>query len=83
MKTHVLKKPETTRAGIPDGTYAKPLPTFDAKLAASATGVAVSSTGYGVFVSDSGERSGSYSVTSSQDAYRILNQSLIAKAGRR
>lgn len=83
MKTHDLKRPETTRAGIPDVTYASQLPTFEAKLVPSGTGVAVSSTGYGVFVSDKGERSGSYSVTSSQDAYRILNQSLVAKAGRR
>lgn len=83
MSIEKLKKENTTLSRIPEGAYATNVETFVCKAAPIATTGLHGQAGYGVFVSDGATRTGSYSVTSSQDTYRSLNMSRLSKSGRR
>ena len=72
----------TSFPGISEAVYSNKFQTFDAARVPLTTGVPSSLIGYGVFVSDSKFRAGSYSVTSTQDTYRMINQSLLSKTGK-
>lgn len=82
MSAAQLRSSNTTSiSGIPTEVYSKNVPTFETTSPPLATSESSMPFGYGVFISASGIRAGSYSVTSSQDAYRIINRSLLSKAG--
>lgn len=82
MSASELRSSNTTSLpSIPKNVYSEKIQTFETAPHPLATSGSFSPIGYGVFISDSGIRAGSYSVTSSQDAYRIINQSLLSKTG--
>ncbi len=82
MKASELKFPITTSlSSIPNNVYPENIQTFVAPPFILSTSGACAPMNYGVFISDSGIRAGSYTVTSSQDAYRTINQNLLPKTG--
>lgn len=82
MSAYELESPNTTSlSSIPKNVYPENIQTFVTAPLILSTSGACAPLNYGVFISDSGIRVGSYSVTSSQDAYRIINQSLLSKTG--
>jgi hypothetical protein len=69
----------TSHSSIPASTYPENIQTFEAApVILSTSGTSIPSI-YGVFILDNKIRAGSYTVTSSQDAYRIINQNLLKK----
>lgn len=71
----------TSLSSIPNEVYSEIIQTFETAPLPLATSESSMPIRYGVFISASGIRAGSYSVTSSQDAYRIINQNLLSKTG--
>lgn len=72
----------TSLPGIPNSSYSRKVQTFQGAPVSIETSGPAHPIGYGVFLSDRGVRTGFYSITSSQDAYRIINKSLLIKSGR-
>lgn len=63
--------------------YKTNLPRFNSEASESSTGLTLRAGGYSLFVSDKGERAGSYSITSRQESYLALNVSFLPKGSRR
>lgn len=58
-------------------------PRFNSEASGSSSAFTLRPGGYSLFVSDKGDRAGSYSLTSLQEAYLALNMSFLPKGSRR
>ena len=66
------KSAQSTNVSSASQSYSSEIKTYSRNVP-TATQSSINASAYGFFVSDSGVRSGSYSITSSQASYRNLN----------
>jgi len=79
IKSASLKNVSTSN--ISEQNYVNPAKNYQEKISSSTSNMVVADS-YGLFVTDSGFKTGSYSVTSNHNAYKALNLALSSKSNR-
>lgn len=80
MKTNKIMNDQSILSSFPSNLdYTTDNPRFDNKTTPLTTMAVAGVSVYGVFVSADGTRTGSYSITSRQKAYLLLNSSFQSK----